>query len=89
LKSAVIASEVVTEDEVIAYPIPMEDVLNLQVNSTEYETVIITDLSGKLVKRKIILTNDEIQIDVSDLKKGVYFLNIQGAGKSVTKKLIK
>jgi hypothetical protein len=91
VKSAEIATAVesLNEEDFIAYPVPMEDVLNLKVNNTEYETATITDISGKLVKRKIILTNEDIQLDVSELKKGVYFLNVQGAGKSVTKKLIK
>ena len=91
VKSAEIASafESLNEDDFIVYPVPMEDVLYLKVNNTEYETATITDLSGKLVKRKIVLTNEVIQLDVSDLKKGVYFLNFQGTSRSFTKKLIK
>jgi PKD repeat protein len=76
------------------YPNPSNDNTNLLINiSDNSETnIFITDMIGKVVNhvQRGILTQGEhnFNINVSDLSKGVYFVNVNVDGKVSTKKLI-
>ncbi|WP_299768632.1 FG-GAP-like repeat-containing protein [uncultured Dokdonia sp.] len=78
------------ESVITLYPNPSQGQVTLAYTGTStLENVLITDINGKIIKR-IDLTNfnQSQTMDVSDLAKGMYFMQITSQGNTVTKKLI-
>ncbi|PBQ31228.1 hypothetical protein CNR22_05430 [Sphingobacteriaceae bacterium] len=70
------------------YPNPVQDFLLVDLESAYEVASIITDISGRPL-RKIKLDKNS-KIDISDLSKGIYFLSIfEGTEKNFTTKFIK
>ena len=81
-------------NEVIAYPNPLQNTLNLRlpVNADKSTTVSISDISGRIVASPKNLNMNginEIKLDVSMLTSGIYFYTVQLKGNTYTGKLIK
>ena len=71
-------------NDVKIYPNPAKDFINIT-SKKEISSVEILDLSGKKISE-----SKDLKINVSNLKKGIYLLNIKfGNGKSKLQKLIK
>lgn len=70
------------------YPNPANDVINVSNAVNAIEKVVITDMNGRVVK-SVVLGVNEAQINISDLSKGVYFLQATSNGASVTEKIVK
>lgn len=71
------------------YPNPATNVLNIE-SKEIIDWVIIYDLNGKQVKKSIPLKNDtHIQIQIGNLVKGIYLLDIQSGKTKHTQKIIK
>lgn len=72
------------------YPNPARGVVNVLFDNNEGETSTITiyDILGKLVKTIENKLENNASIDVSSLKKGVYFLKIKSSTSEQTKKLV-
>lgn len=87
-----IAEVTKTDDDWNVYPNPANDKLFIKsVNGdTKITSISITDVTGKLIK---IINNYEVfqteYLDITDLTKGVYVLNIVTETGVVTKKIIK
>jgi hypothetical protein len=76
-------------DRISVYPNPSDGIFNL--NWEDDATVLdlnVYDLSGKLILTKSKVTGGRDQIDLTQVAQGVYFLNIDSANGSITKKLI-
>jgi len=60
------------------YPNPTQSVLNVVVNSNEtVESINITDITGKIIRSESNQNlGNRIQMDVSNLNSGMYFLNV-------------
>jgi len=78
------------------YPNPAKNVLNIEVSSTgENEvTLLLTNLSGKLLLNRIFMIHDSenvIPVDVSKLSSGTYFLKIlaEDQKETLVKKFVK
>lgn len=93
LKSAKVKvgeNTVLALNEVLVYPNPAENVLNITLTQAP-ETCIklnIYDLAGKHVIGTEI-GSTESAIDISKLKKGAYILRTNNNGKNITKRFIK
>lgn len=76
------------------YPNPSSEMTNLLINvsATSDANIYITDMVGKVVNhvQRGTLTQGEhnFNINISDLSKGIYFINVEIEGKVSTKKLI-
>lgn len=71
------------------YPNPAKDIINVSSYDYSIATIEIIDMNGRIVKTFSNSTND-IQVNVSDLSKGVYIMKISTTdGVSDTKKIIK
>lgn len=68
----------------ILYPNPVKEVLNI-VNQERIEAIQIYSSQGILV----IETSTSDEIDVSDLKTGMYFVQLSSEGKTMIRKFIK
>ncbi|MGK4568791.1 T9SS type A sorting domain-containing protein [Flavobacterium sp. 3HN19-14] len=73
--------------EVIAYPNPLKNILNLSCNG-KITTVAIYNLLGQEVIAKF-LNSDEGTIDVSNLPSGTYFVKVAAENLVKTIKVIK
>ena len=73
--STIITSvETVVEKNVEMYPNPMNDVLNIDLGDSQSDVVIFNSL-GQVVRRYDNMSG-EMQINVEDLKSGMYFVKI-------------
>jgi hypothetical protein len=73
------------------YPNPAEQKLKVFVLDKKVDALEITDCLGRLVSEYEILQlkNSTIDLDVSNLKSGTYFIRILSEGNYSTAKLIK
>jgi hypothetical protein len=75
----------VPRSRALAYPNPVEDKISLE-GFPANSHIRITDVRGLLVKE---LTGDFKQLDLKDLRPGVYYLSLISSNKSTTLRLIK
>jgi hypothetical protein len=85
-------SEIISE--IKSYPNPMKDILNLEIESKENieVTLIIIDMQGKTIVNNnfsIVNSINTINLDVSELSRGLYTCKIIGVDINVSQKLIK
>jgi hypothetical protein len=66
------------------YPNPVKDVLHVEVNNDEQKVFSMFDLSGKKVE-ETMFTENKLDINVADYKRGFYFYEIKGANGAVIK----
>lgn len=76
------------------YPNPVNNELNIlwEEQSTKSVQLILTDISGKMLFSKEInriSQGENIRLEIGDFAIGVYFLRIQGEGKTFMTKIIK
>ncbi len=86
-----VTTEVKTQKEsaIVIYPNPMVRELNINTGNEVYNSGIIYNVAGNLVKR-FDINQRLLTIDVSDLDKGIYLLQLKGEnGILITKRLVK
>ncbi|MDI1354976.1 MAG: T9SS type A sorting domain-containing protein [bacterium] len=75
------------------YPNPATDKLNIQCGMVGGVSLVITDVSGKIIREQNLLfkkENEDIQLNISNLLKGVYFVKItQPQGETQSIKFVK
>jgi hypothetical protein len=72
------------------YPNPVEDYVTLVFGNLERRTISIIDESGRVLNNYEVKEADNIQIDLSDLIDGIYFVKITSInGISEVKKILK
>jgi len=77
------------------HPNPAQDILKIKLNDFVKEKIrfIIVDFSGRILKEWIFTGNDsntnEFNLEISEIMKGMYFLNIKENSISTTTKFIK
>ncbi|HUQ65751.1 MAG TPA: M43 family zinc metalloprotease [Flavitalea sp.] len=65
----------VTAKKATIYPNPVVNTLKLTLNSTVAERIIIYNNMGQITKQ-FLLTKNQMDINVSDLKSGMYFISL-------------
>lgn len=68
------------------YPNPANDRLFIKSSENEF-SISITDINGRIVKSLKKMVSNEV--DVSNLKAGMYFINLSSSEGGITKKFIK
>jgi len=77
------------EIELSIFPNPVDDELKIFINQDQFIQMSVSDLSGKMVKEFYAEGTSTI-INISDLEKGIYFLQVIGNKNFIsTKKFIK
>lgn len=92
--AAGIEGEVSSIKEVIIYPNPVSNILNLTTNLNDGKIfdIVVSNLSGQLVLQKNSHPNNGImQLDISGLQNGIYFVKLvdKSYNSSNTKKFLK
>ena len=76
--------EVVEKQNVAIYPNPVNNVLNINLGENQSDVVIYNSL-GQVVRR-IETASGDVQVNVEDLKAGVYFVKVNGEVTKVVKR---
>lgn len=69
-------------------PNPANDKFHITGLRTDNVKIVVTDVLGKRITEFTNGSNDEVELDVSQYVKGVYFINVNYEGKSSTKKVV-
>ncbi|MFK7786859.1 MAG: PA domain-containing protein [Crocinitomicaceae bacterium] len=60
-----------------AYPNPANDVVTIAIETTEDATLVVSDLSGKIVLNDVLsFANGNATVNISDLETGIYVFNV-------------
>ena len=70
------------------YPNPSDNIFNIQLNNISKFNYSVTDITGKIVISNRNITQSNYALNMSDYATGLYFLNIEAEGRTLTKKLI-
>ncbi len=71
--------------EISFFPNPVVDTLTIKIPSdVEVQSIVLYDVFGKKV-----MTSSDYKIDVSDISKGIYFINVETDTGSFVKKIVK
>ena len=81
-----INNEVVSSSDVRIYPDPTSTQLTID-TQLKIDNLTVTDITGK--NNSIELALNLMVIDVSNLSDGIYFIKIEGEGKTFVQKFIK
>lgn len=74
------------ENNLVIFPNPSNDVVNVQVNGVEIEKLTVTDMTGRVV---VVYTDEmAVKINVAEFNAGSYILNITTDQGSARRKLI-
>jgi photosystem II stability/assembly factor-like uncharacterized protein len=69
------------------YPNPAVSVVNIDMRGEEYDfNVSLIDINGRLLQKKRF--SNKIQLNVSEIPTGIYFIKVTSEGSEITKKLI-
>ena len=73
------------------YPVPSKGIINIGLGKIEDDNMTITvyNILGSIVmsRQEKAISNDFIQLDLSDKDAGLYFISINNGGKIITKKI--
>ena len=83
-----ILNEVIQSNEFKLYPNPVKDALNFEPGNN-IKSYSIFNIKGQEVTNDNALLKNESQIDLINLKKGIYYIRFQIGDKTVSKKFIK
>ena len=76
-------------NKIKVYPNPASSVLNIEIQeTTECDYLTIYDIFGRLIKQTDVNGQKVIRVDISDLKRGVYFLKTNTKNATLTNKFI-
>ncbi|MFL9844203.1 T9SS type A sorting domain-containing protein [Flavobacterium rhizosphaerae] len=67
-----------TSNKIAVYPNPASNVLNLTAGNTVISDYAIVDTTGKTISQNRVTSSGEIHINVENLAKGMYFINVNG-----------
>ncbi|HMI06781.1 MAG TPA: T9SS type A sorting domain-containing protein [Flavobacterium sp.] len=76
------------KNKIIVYPNPVQDIFKIRFNDdfmSENYNLLLTDIRGSVVKKY----SKSDSYNISDLEKGLYFLNVDCNGVKSTSKIIK
>ena len=78
------------KDSFYLYPNPVNDKLYIETQTqTQTLTIEIYDIYGRLQDYKTIRLQDNVAIDVENLKSGIYFVKINTEKGNIVKRIIK
>lgn len=78
-------SEINNEKKVLVYPNPVKEILTIH-SESKIDNYKILDINGRVVKRGDC---SELQLDVSDIETGIYFIELRIKDSIITKKFVK
>ncbi len=91
--NAYVSVETLKQKGISIYPNPANNMLIVDFESfngqEKIKTIKISDISGKIIHRYPITGNKVLQIDLTNLKNAVYFIQIETGKRNYTAKIVK
>jgi hypothetical protein len=80
----------IKNQELILYPSPASDVLNVRFDNLSEETIIeIVSLTGTVIESKVVPANTDVaDIDVQHMNTGIYFCHVKNSKMDMVKRFI-
>ena len=75
-------------DQLVVFPNPTNDVLNILSPNTMIEKVTVYDIQGRVVATQAIGANTA-HVDLSQLKTAMYLVSVETEAGTVTKRIVK
>lgn len=76
------------DSDIIIFPNPAKDKLTIQFNDDETIRVEILNNLGQKINLKQNRSNNQISIDISSLKSGIYYCTVQSLENKISKKIV-
>jgi hypothetical protein len=78
-------------NNIAVYPNPSTGIFNLALGTFSPESIIVYDLSGKVIHKEdnVTLSNFNYQLNLANASSGIYFIKIADQEKSIVKRIIK
>jgi len=89
LEPVIIQNDADVQDEIKIFPNPSNNLLLIETNNDIFDKVIISDITGKEIKRLDFQNKNPISIYVGDLQPSVYIIQLFGDKISTNFKFIK
>jgi hypothetical protein len=88
--SAILSVNDFEEGAFLIYPNPSKDIFNIKRAATTGESMNIEvyDVTGKLIRSKSNIIKNDYELDMSNVSKGLYFLQVSIGDKRLVKKLV-
>ncbi|MBJ2174755.1 T9SS type A sorting domain-containing protein [Aureibaculum sp. A20] len=88
--TAILGIDDFDEGEFLIYPNPSSSIFNIKRRNTAGQNMSINvfDMTGKLIQKHRNITNENYQLQMTGVAKGVYFIKISIDNKNLVKKLI-
>lgn len=74
---------------VSVYPNPAKDQLTIKTGNANINSIQLIDLTGKVIQTVQVKGNQENDIDINNIKPGMYFVSIHSENGKIVKKFIK
>ncbi|MFI5172866.1 MAG: T9SS type A sorting domain-containing protein, partial [Chitinophagales bacterium] len=74
--------------DVLIYPNPAVDFININIEGLEISEIRMTDMSGKLIFTQQDLVGKELTINLNDVPAGIYFLSFRSNNEVMNKQII-
>ncbi len=71
------------------YPNPSNGIINLEYEFKAGDGISIYSMNGQLIQHHVSGETNSLNIDVSDLPKGIYVIQVMSEGKLLSKKIVK
>jgi len=85
-----LSTQELSKESISIYPNPTNGVLNLKLTNNNTSQVFIYDVTGKVIyKRQFPIERNQLQIDISSFKNGMYFMKIQEGNSILSTKIVK
>jgi len=82
--------QLATQDNTFAvYPNPATNLINVSKSNSKINGISLVDVNGRTVKQLSYNGASDIQINIADLERGVYMMNISSEEGTTVKKIIK
>lgn len=75
--------------DVTVYPNPVSNILHLDLNSDETTSISVYNMMGQSLNLAIIINQNQITLDMSNLPSGMYMIIIESANQKQSHKVIK
>ncbi len=76
-------------NEVLLYPNPAKDKVTIKLTQPSDTEVVVYSITGEQVLSKKVLSGSNFQINIEQLPKGMYLVQLKMKDTFITKKLIK
>src|SRR5690606_12913954 len=84
-----VIKEFVAENEILLYPNPASDHLNVKLNNSQINQISIVDMTGRVVfQTNGIFGATEVSIPVDQLSGGIYILHVTSEAKTGAKSFV-